>query len=130
MARTASTQPTELELLILKVLWDESPLPVREVRQRLADDGRELAHTTVITTLNVMVEKGQLSRRRDRNAFLFSPKIAREATSQKMLADLVDRVFDGSAAAVMASLFKRKDLHANEIRELRRILNDKIKEKE
>ncbi len=130
MARAASTQPTDLELLILKILWGESPLPVREVRQRLAETGRELAHTTVITTLNVMVEKGQLTRKRDQNAFLFSPKIAKEATSQKMLGDLVDRLFDGSAAAVMASLFQRKGLKPDEIRELRRLLNDKIKEKE
>ena len=129
MARTASTQPTELELTILKILWDQSPLRVREVRQRLADAGRQLAHTSVITTLNVMVDKGQLKRKKVGNAFLFSPRIVRESTSQKILWDLVDRVFDGSAAAVMASLFDHQDLDAEEIKELRRLLNKKLKEK-
>ena len=129
MARKSSDQPTELELRILRILWDESPLPVREVRQRLADSGRDLAHTTVITTLNVMVDKGQLKRKKDGKAFLFSPKIAREKTSREMLGRLVDRVFDGSASAVMASLFDHNDPDTEELVELRRLLNKKLKEK-
>ncbi|MDB4614759.1 BlaI/MecI/CopY family transcriptional regulator [bacterium] len=129
MARKSSDQPTELELRILRILWDDSPLPVREVRQRLADSGRDLAHTTVITTLNVMVDKGQLKRKKDGKAFLFSPKIAREKTSREMLGRLVDRVFDGSASAVMASLFDHNDPDTEELVELRRLLNKKLKEK-
>ena len=58
MARPGSEHPTELELEILKVLWDESPLPVREVRARLeAQAGRTLAHSSVITMLNIMHHK-------------------------------------------------------------------------
>ena len=58
MARSESEYPTELELEILKVLWDESPLPVREVRARLdAEADRPLAHSSVITMPHIMHRK-------------------------------------------------------------------------
>ncbi|MFV2068171.1 MAG: BlaI/MecI/CopY family transcriptional regulator, partial [Pirellulales bacterium] len=52
MPRSESEHPTKLELEILKILWKQSPLPVREVRARLeAEAGRPLAHSSVITML-------------------------------------------------------------------------------
>ena len=60
MARPSSEHPTEAELRILKVLWHESPKTVDEVRQTLADDDRELTHSSVITLMNIMVRKGCL----------------------------------------------------------------------
>ena len=128
MAETASSRPTELELMILKVLWEESPLPVREVRNRLAAAGRDLAHTSVITTLNTMCEKKQLRRKKDGKAFLFSAKVKEEAVSQSMLGDIVERVFDGSTSALMLSLFDRTEIDADEVRELRKLLDKKAKE--
>ena len=101
---------------------------MREVRSRLAEQGRELAHTSVITTLNTMCDKKQLRRKKDGKAFLFSPRIQQESVSNSMLGDLVDRVFDGSAAALMLSLFDRSDIDANEVKELRKLLDQKAKE--
>ena len=129
MARPASEHPTELELLILKVLWGQSPLPVRDIRAALARVGRDLAHTTVITTLNVMVRKKFVKRSMEGRACLFAPRITRSQVSTSMLGDLVDRVFDGSAAAVVLSLFNRTDLKSGELKELRRILRQKTQEK-
>jgi predicted transcriptional regulator len=129
MARSASIHPTELELLILKVLWHAAPLPVRDIREALARDGRDLAHTTVITTLNVMVRKKFVRRTMEGKACLFAPRVSREQVSTKMLGDIVDRVFDGSAAAVVLSLFDRADLKAGELKELRQILRQKTQEK-
>ena len=125
MPRPPSEHPTELEHQILKILWDESPLPVRDIRRRLAEQGRELAHTSVITTLNIMVRKKSLQRTRHKNAFLFEPRISREDVSRRMLGDLVDRVFDGSAAAVVLSLFERSDIDPDELKELRSIIRRK-----
>ncbi|MGE5191938.1 MAG: BlaI/MecI/CopY family transcriptional regulator [Deltaproteobacteria bacterium] len=129
MARSASEHPTELELLILKVLWRESPLPVRDIRRALARAGRDLAHTTVITTLNVMVRKKFVKRTMEGKACLFAPRVTREQVSTRMLGDIVERVFDGSAAAVVLNLFDRADLKADELRELRQILRQKTQEK-
>jgi predicted transcriptional regulator len=129
MARSASIHPTELELLILKVLWQQAPLPVRDIRDVLARAGRDLAHTTVITTLNVMVRKKFVKRTMEGKACLFAPRVSREQVSTKMLGDIVDRVFDGSAAAVVLSLFDRADLKAGDLKELRQILRQKAQEK-
>ena len=68
MVRPASEKPTELELLFLKILWQSAPRPVREIRDALAESGRDIAHTSVITTLNTMVEKGYLNREKQGKA--------------------------------------------------------------
>jgi len=128
MARPASGHPTGLELQILKVLWDRAPLMVRDVRQALAEMGRDIAHTSVITTLNTMVEKRFLKRRKQGKAFLFSPRVARDEVCAQMLGDIVDRVFDGSAKAVVLGLFDCAELDASDLKELRRLINQKVKE--
>ena len=128
MPRSASEHPTELELRILKILWRQSPLRVREMREALANEGHEIAHTSVITMLNIMVEKGYLKRKPVKNAFCFEPRVSEKDISAGMLGDVIDRVFDGSAMAVALSLFDRSDLNPEELKELRRLVNQKVKE--
>jgi BlaI family transcriptional regulator, penicillinase repressor len=128
MARPKSEFPTELELQILKILWRQSPLAVRDVRDALAAAGRDLAHTTVITTLNVMVRKKYLRRSMQGNACLFSSRLTQEENSQRMLGDVVNRVFDGSAKAVVLSLFDCAELNPSDLKELRRLIDQKAKE--
>lgn len=130
MARPESEHPTELELEILKILWDDSPLPVRDVRARLGSDvGRPLAHSTVITMLNIMHRKGFLRRKKDGKAFLFSPKVAKEKVTGQMMGDLLSRLFDGSPSAMVLNLIETSDLDADELAELRKLLHRKSKEK-
>lgn len=130
MARPASEYPTEMELQILRVLWDRSPLLVREIREALAATGRDIAHTSVITALNTMVEKRYLSREKQGKSYLFSPQVSRDEVSEGMLGDVVRRVFDGSPSAVMLSLFNCADVDADELKELRRIINRRMKEQD
>jgi BlaI family penicillinase repressor len=131
MARPRSEYPTELEMEILKVLWGEEPLPVREVRRRLEEQaGRTLTHSTVITMLNIMVRKAYLRRKRQGNAFLFTPKVEKEDVARGMLGDLLSRVFDGSASAMALNMIETADLDAGELAELRRLINRKAKEQQ
>ena len=130
MAHPKSKHPTGLELEILKTLWQQSPLPVRDVRSALAAAGRNLAHTSVITTLNTMVRKKYLRRWMQGNACLFAPRLSREEVSHRMLGDIVNRVFDGSAKAVVLGLFDCAELSAVDLIELRRLVNQKAKDRQ
>ncbi len=128
MPKRSSGQPTELELEFLKILWDEAPRFVREIRAELALRGRDIAHTSVITTLNTMVRKKFLKCTKQGKAFLFTPNVTRDDVSVQMLGTVVDRVVEGSASAVLLSLFDCADIDTEEIKELRRLINRKARE--
>jgi predicted transcriptional regulator len=129
MARPASEHPTELELEILKVLWDDSPLPVREVRARLeAQADRPLAHSSVITMLNIMYRKGFLWRRKEGKSFLFAPKVNKEDVTGRIMGDLLARLFNGSPAAMVLNLLETADVDSDELAELRKFIARKAKE--
>ena len=131
MARTGSNHPTELELEILKVLWDTSPLPVRDVRARLElQANRALSHSSVITMLNIMVRKGYLRRKKEGKAFFFTPKVGKESVAGGIMGDLLSRVFDGSPSAMVLNLIETADLDADEVDELRRLIGRKAKEQQ
>lgn len=128
MPRPVSRYPTELELQILKILWRTSPLLAREVQSALKEDGRSLAKTSVITTLNTMFQKKYLTRKKQGNTYLFAPRITEEQVAGRVLDDVVDRVFDGSTAAVMLSLFDVRKIDKDELQELRTLIDRKLKE--
>jgi BlaI family penicillinase repressor len=131
MARPGSDHPTQLELEILKVLWSESPLPVRDVQSRLEEQaGRPLSHSSVITILNIMVRKGYLKRRKEGKAFFFSPKVEKDAVSRRLVGDLLGRVFEGSATAMVLNLMESADLDADELARLRQLVERKAEEYE
>jgi len=126
-------KPTELELLILKVLWRSDvadlPLAVRDIRSGLAESGRNLAHTSVITTLNIMVDKKFLRRTKRKNAFYFSPKLEQETVESRVIEDVLNRVFDGSAQSLMLALLDQSDVDSDDLIEIRKMINRKAKQK-
>lgn len=131
MARRESEHPTELELEILKVLWRESPLAVRDVRERLESDaGRALAHSSVITMLNIMARKGYVRRKKQGKAFLFSPKSQKSTVIGAIVGDLVQRLFDGSPTEMMLSLIETSEIDADELAEMRKLIARKAKEQQ
>jgi predicted transcriptional regulator len=127
MARPASKYPTELELQILKVLWQQSPMLARDVQAALASDGRDLAKTSIITTLNTMVAKKYLTRKKQANMYLFTPRISESEVGDRVMGDVVDRVFDGSTSAVLLKLFDVTEIDVEELKELRKIIDLKLK---
>ena len=127
MARPTSRHPTELELEILKVLWREGPLPGRGIRDALAET-RDLAYTSVMTIMKIMTEKKYARREKIGGNFIYYARVAEKTVTQRMLRDIVDRVFDGSAAAVMLNLLQTADLDEQELKQLRQIVNRKARE--
>ena len=124
MPRKSSDHPTPFELELLDVLWESAPATAREVRKAMAERGRDLAHTSLITTLNLMHEKGYLRREKasEGKSYCFFPRVSRDDVSRGMVGDLVERVFKGSASALILNLLESDRLDAAEHAELRRAL--------
>ncbi len=129
MPRPTSPHPTPLELEILKILWRDGRSPVRHVRQSLANTGRDLAHTSVTTIMTIMIRKGYLRRTNQDGAHLYTPMLKERSTLRRMLQDLVDRAFGGSASSVMAHLLQTSDLTPHDLKQLRDLVARKSREK-
>src|SRR5262245_49039555 len=127
MARPISKHPTELELEILKILWRDGSSPVRHVRDALAEF-RDLAYTSVMTVLGIMTRKKYVRRTRSGGGYVYTARLSAESASSSMLHDIVDRVFDGSAVAVMQRLIETADLDDAELAEIRQLIQRKARE--
>ncbi len=126
VARPASRHPTEVELELLKILWRDGPGSVRQVRETLSGS-RDLAYTSVMTMLNIMTRKGYLRRAKQGGIYVYRARVTARVTARRMLGDLVDRVFDGSAATAAVHLLETADLDAGELRRLRALIDRKSK---
>jgi BlaI family transcriptional regulator, penicillinase repressor len=127
MARPASTQPTEGELEILKVLWERGPCGLKPVCDGLRQS-RPVATTTVATMLRLMVEKGLVARDEGQGegarGSVYSARVSREAASTGLVRRLVDMVFDGSARRLVAHMLENEKLSERDRAEIRRLLDD------
>jgi len=110
----------------MSVLWDVGPATVAEVRERIADD---LAYTTVLTILRTLEQKGYLSHAEDGRAHRYKPLVKREVAGRTALRRLVDKVFDGSPELLLTQLVSDKNLSDEELRRLRKLLADRLREK-
>lgn len=124
MARPRSEHPTDGELEILRILWDMGPATLGQVCQELRRD-RNVATTTVATMLRVMRDKKLVRRRQGKQGYAWSAAISREDTAQRLVGKLIDRIFDGSAQRLVTHIVDTGDLTANELRELKEMLDTK-----
>ena len=119
MARPTTDQPTPAELELLRILWDRGPSTVRQVLEALTEAGRGRAYTTVMSLLNVMAEKGQVTRTPEGRAFLYAARRRKETTLGGLVGDLWRRAFDRSAGALVARLLDEADPSPQELAEIR-----------
>jgi predicted transcriptional regulator len=93
-------RPTEAELRILKILWELGPSPVKEVQAALARS-QDYTYTGALRMLQVMLEKGLVARDESARSHVYRAAHPREAMERGMVADLRDRLFGGSALALV-----------------------------
>ena len=123
MPRKPSSQPTEVELQILRILWDESPVTARRIHNRLAEL-RDTNYSTTVKMLSVMLDKGLVRRDDSVRPQVFRPAASQKRTQQGMLRDLVNKVYDGSVGSLVLQALASQKASAEELAEIRRMLDD------
>ncbi len=124
MARSASPHPTDGELEILRVLWSDGPTSLSNLCETLRQQ-RDVATTTVATMLRVMLDKGLVRRQGSGRGAQWSAAVTQKKTAKNMVSKLVDHVFDGSADLLAAHLIEGGQLSAQQLTELRAMIDQK-----
>ena len=119
MARPRQAHPTRGELEVLQILWEHGPSTVREVLEVLP---KERAYTSVMSLLNVMFEKGLVTREAEGRAFRYTATHQPDQTEGRMIGDLLDRVFSGSPTALVARLLEQAQPSEEELDEIRKLI--------
>ena len=114
---------TDRELDVMSILWRLGSGTVAEVQKELAD---RLAYTTVLWALQTLEEKGHVRHEKEGRAYRYYAVAAPETAGGNALNRLVDKVFHGSAAMLLAQLVSERDLPEEELRRMRELLDRRL----
>ena len=116
-------KPTASELEILRVLWTRGPSTVREVHEALRAQ-KSTGYTSVLKLLQIMTEKGTVRRNENQRAHVYEACEPAEKTKRVLAGDVLQRVFEGSASQLMLHALAGRPTSREEIKELRRMLDE------
>ena len=106
----------------MKVIWQLGPATVRDVYEELLKR-RKIAYTTVMTMMKILEHKGYLKKSDKDRAFVYRPARPQRQVINGMVKEFINRVFNGSAEPLLLHLVEEKGLSAEEISEIRRLIN-------
>lgn len=124
--KTPESIPTGLELEILKVIWKRGHATVREVFGDLLEQ-RKIAYTTVLTMMGVLERKGHVKKKAGERAYVYSPTQPQNQVVESMVEEFVNRVFDGSAKPLLVHLMEDRNIRAEELDEIDRLVQERRK---
>ena len=113
--------PTDSELEILNALWSTGPATVREIHDALSDKGT--GYTTILKQMQMMTDKGLLTRSERFRSHVYSVAIPREETQQQLAGSLLERAFGGSARSLVLGALSASKVPPEELAEIRKILD-------
>ncbi len=116
-------KPTDSELEILTYLWKAGPSTVRQVHDYLAET-KEAGYTTTLKLMQIMHEKGLLSRTEEARSHVYTAHVSEEETQQTLLDRFVETTFRGSAARLVMQALGNHKTSAEELDEIRELLNN------
>ena len=118
--KSSPRKPTNSEVAILRVLWTHGPSTVREVARAM---GREPAYTTVLKLMQNMTDKGLVRRDESARTHVYEATSTETQTQRQLVTDLLERVFDGSAAKLVMQALAASKTSAKELAEIRKLLD-------
>jgi predicted transcriptional regulator len=116
-------RPTAAELEILRTLWQLGPATVRQVHETLYAE-KPCGYTTVLKFMQIMTAKGLLIRDESQRSHLYEPRVPAENTQRQLVADLLERVCEGSAEKMMMHAFSAKKVSPKELAKIRKLLEN------
>jgi predicted transcriptional regulator len=122
MPRYPSSQPTDVELQILEVLWQRGPSTVRQVHNALAAQ-RDTGYSTTLKMLQVMREKGLVARDESVRPQVYRAVESRQKTQLRMLDELTQKAFGGSAKRLVMRMLSAERVSAEELAAIQRLIN-------
>lgn len=115
-------KPTESELEILQVLWDKGEATVREVHEELAKV-KDIGYTTALKLLQIMYEKGLVSRDDSAKTHIYKPAVTREKTQKQLVGKMINTLFAGSPGQLVMQALGNHNASKEELDEIQRLLD-------
>ena len=112
-------KPTDAELAILRVLWSRGPSTVRQIAEVM---GRTAGYTTILKLLQIMTEKRLVVRDESARTHVYEAAYTEDQTQRHLVTDLVERVFDGSAAKLVLQALANTKSSPEELDEIRKLI--------
>ncbi len=128
MARRESRTLTQLELEIMLTVWGEDEVTVNDISDRLSEAGHPLALPSIRTMLSILQDKGYVRRRKEGRAHIYSAVVSGEQARKRILRDIIERAFDGSASHLVTALVNAGMVSERELEEARRLIEERDKE--
>ncbi len=116
-------KPTDSELEILAFLWLNGPSTVRQVHDFLVQK-KDAGYTTTLKLMQIMQEKGLLSRTEEGRSHIYTAQVSEEETQQSLLGRFVETAFRGSAAQLVMQALGNHQTSTEELDEIRQLLNE------
>lgn len=123
MSKSNAVQPTQVELEMLRILWDLGPSPVREIHARL-NEAKGTNYSTTVKMLAVMLHKGLVRRDENVRPHIYHAVLTRAKAAKTLLSDLVEKVYEGSAMSLVLQALSSGKATQAEIDEARRMLDE------
>lgn len=123
MSPVRQGEPSPSEWKVLRLVWESGPTTARELSERLAAP-EGWTPSTVKTLLRRLVEKGHLRTRRAGGAFVYAPRRSPRKALFEAAEELLGRAREDTVGPLLAFLVQRSDLSAEDLAELRRLVED------
>ena len=120
---TERPKPTAAELEILDILWEMRRATVGDIHKTISDR-RPTAYTTVLKQMQIMHEKGLVQRDEKGKAHIYRPAQSQRHTQSRLVTDLLNKAFRGSALKLVQHVLETKPASPEELAEIRKLIAD------
>lgn len=118
---------TPLEALIMDAIWDLAPVTVRQIQEHFQAT-RPMAYNTVLTMMRILRDKGFLKSERQGRIDVYQPLFSREQIGRRSVGEVLDLFFAGSARSLVSQLLDSEKISREELAQLRREIDRRLRE--